>query len=102
MQGRFRGCAERAARGRRHLPGREGRRDGEMSFEVRPREAASGGRLGSDAGSHFRHSVMASLGSYLLLTAFVVCAYAAAISIAGARRRSRRLIESGVGAFYLM
>jgi cytochrome c-type biogenesis protein CcmF len=44
---------------------------------------------------------MASLGSYLLLTAFVVCAYAAAISIAGARRRSRRLIESGVGAFYL-
>src|SRR6266566_5832292 len=44
---------------------------------------------------------MASLGSYLLLTAFVVCAYAAAISIAGARRRSRRMIESGVGAFYL-
>src|SRR6476661_2224729 len=44
---------------------------------------------------------MAPLGSYLLLTAFVVCAYAASISIAGARRRSRRLIESGVGAFYL-
>src|SRR5438105_1323969 len=44
---------------------------------------------------------MSALGSYLLLTAFVVCAYAAAISIAGARRRSRRLIESGVGAFYL-
>src|SRR6476619_3942298 len=44
---------------------------------------------------------MASLGSYLLLTAFVICAYAAAISIAGARRRSRRLIESGIGAFYL-
>jgi cytochrome c-type biogenesis protein CcmF len=44
---------------------------------------------------------MASLGSYLLLTAFVTCAYAASISIAGARRRSRRLIESGVGAFYL-
>jgi cytochrome c-type biogenesis protein CcmF len=44
---------------------------------------------------------MASLGSYLLLTAFVICAYAASISIAGARRRSRRLIESGVGAFYL-
>src|SRR5262247_4414350 len=44
---------------------------------------------------------MASLGSYLLLTAFVMCAYAASISIAGARRRSRRLIESGVGAFYL-
>ena len=44
---------------------------------------------------------MASLGSYLLLAAFVICAYAASISIAGARRRSRRMIESGVGAFYL-
>ena len=50
---------------------------------------------------HVGHEVMASLGSYLLLTAFVICAYAAAISIAGARRRSRRLIESGIGAFYL-
>src|SRR6186713_2070126 len=45
---------------------------------------------------------MASLGSYLLLTAFVTCAYAASISVAGARRRSRRLIESGIGAFYLV
>src|SRR5690349_15399897 len=45
---------------------------------------------------------MASLGSFLLLSAFVVCAYAAAMSVAGARRRSRRLIESGVGAFYLV
>ena len=33
---------------------------------------------------------MASLGYYLLLAAFVVCAYAAAMSVAGARRRSRR------------
>jgi cytochrome c-type biogenesis protein CcmF len=45
---------------------------------------------------------MASLGSFLLLSAFVVCAYAAAISVAGARRRSSPLIESGVGAFYLV
>jgi cytochrome c-type biogenesis protein CcmF len=45
---------------------------------------------------------MASLGYYLLLAAFVVCAYAAAISVAGARRRSRALIESGVGSFYLI
>src|ERR671915_1320695 len=45
---------------------------------------------------------MAGLGYYLLLTAFVVCAYAAAASVAGARRRSQRLIESGVGAFYLV
>ena len=45
---------------------------------------------------------MASLGYYLLLAAFVVCAYAAAISVAGARRRSRALIESGIGAFYLV
>src|SRR6266481_8192730 len=45
---------------------------------------------------------MASLGSALLLATFVVCSYAAAISVVGARRRSRRLIESGIGAFYLM
>src|SRR5499427_7980700 len=45
---------------------------------------------------------MASLGSALLLATFVVCSYAAGVSVAGARRRSRRLIESGVGAFYLV
>ena len=45
---------------------------------------------------------MASLGSYLLLAAFVVCAYATAASVAGARRRSQRLVESGIGAFYLI
>jgi cytochrome c-type biogenesis protein CcmF len=44
---------------------------------------------------------MASLGYYLLLAAFISGAYAAAISVAGARRRSRRLIDSGTGAFYL-
>src|ERR1700752_804811 len=45
---------------------------------------------------------MASLGSFLLLATFVVCSYAAVVSIAGARRRSRALIESGIGAFYLV
>src|SRR5881398_2667777 len=45
---------------------------------------------------------MASLGSFLLLATFVVCSYSAAVSVAGARRRSRRLIESGIGAFYLI
>src|SRR5436309_13359598 len=45
---------------------------------------------------------MASLGSALLLASFVVCSYAAVISVVGARRGSRRLIESGVGAFYLV
>ena len=45
---------------------------------------------------------MAGLGYYLLLAAFVVCAYAASISVAGARRRSKPLIDSGVGAFYLV
>ena len=45
---------------------------------------------------------MAALGYYLLLAAFVVAAYAAAISVAGARRRSRALIESGAGAMYLL
>src|SRR4051795_335990 len=45
---------------------------------------------------------MASLGAFLLLAAFVTCSYAAVVSVAGARRRSRRLIESGIGAFYLI
>jgi cytochrome c-type biogenesis protein CcmF len=45
---------------------------------------------------------MASLGTFLLLATFVVCSYAAVASVAGARRRNRRLIESGTGAFYLI
>jgi cytochrome c-type biogenesis protein CcmF len=44
---------------------------------------------------------MASLGSFLLMATLVVSAYAVAASIAGARRGSRSLVESGVGAFYL-
>ena len=43
---------------------------------------------------------MASLGAFLLLLAFVTAAYAVAASVAGARRRNTRLIESGIGAFY--
>ena len=43
---------------------------------------------------------MASLGAFVLVLSFVTAAYAAAASIAGARRRSNRLIESGIGAFY--
>src|SRR5580765_1315722 len=45
---------------------------------------------------------MAALGSFLLLATFVVCSYAAVISVVGARRRSWRLVESGIGAFYLV
>jgi len=45
---------------------------------------------------------MPSLGSFLLLASFIVSAYAIAASVAGARQRSRRLIESGTGAFYLV
>src|SRR5438128_12591670 len=45
---------------------------------------------------------MASLGTFLLLSSFVLCSYAAVVSVVGARRGSRRLIESGVGAFYLI
>src|ERR671914_1265258 len=45
---------------------------------------------------------MSGLGSFLLLAAFVISAYAAAISVAGARRRSRGMIESGIGAFHLV
>src|SRR6476659_7136364 len=44
---------------------------------------------------------MATLGAFTLLAGFVVAAYAAALSVAGARRGSRRLIESGIGALYL-
>jgi cytochrome c-type biogenesis protein CcmF len=44
---------------------------------------------------------MSSLGTFLLLATFVVSAYAAAMSVAGARRRNTRLIESGIGAYYL-
>src|SRR5258706_9047333 len=45
---------------------------------------------------------MPSLGYSILLATFVVRSYAAGISVAGARRRSRRLVESGIGAFYLV
>src|SRR5712664_1515396 len=45
---------------------------------------------------------MASLGSFLLLASFVICSYAAVISVVGARRGSRPLIWSGVGSFYLI
>src|SRR5262245_21774824 len=45
---------------------------------------------------------MASLGFFLLLATFVVCSYAAAASVLGARRGSRRRVESGIGAFYLI
>jgi cytochrome c-type biogenesis protein CcmF len=45
---------------------------------------------------------MPALGNFLLLASFVACAYVIAVSVAGARRRSSRLIESGVGAFYLV
>src|SRR5215217_8698666 len=45
---------------------------------------------------------MASLGTFLLLAAFVTCSYAGVISVVGARRQSRRLVESGIGAFYLI
>ncbi len=45
---------------------------------------------------------MATLGTFLLLTSFVVCAYAISASVAGARRRSRRLIESGIGALHFV
>lgn len=45
---------------------------------------------------------MATLGAVLLVMAFVVSAYAAAASVVGARRRHTGLVESGVGALYLV
>jgi cytochrome c-type biogenesis protein CcmF len=41
-----------------------------------------------------------ALGTFVLLAAFVVAAFALAACVAGARTRSNRLIESGIGAFY--
>src|SRR5438874_632814 len=38
---------------------------------------------------------------YTTLATFVVASYAVAACVAGGRRRSRALVESGVGAFYL-
>jgi cytochrome c-type biogenesis protein CcmF len=45
---------------------------------------------------------MPALGTFLLLAAFVASAYAIAASVAGARRHSSRLVESGIGAFYFV
>ena len=45
---------------------------------------------------------MASLGYFTLLATFLVAVYAATACAVGARRNSRRLIESGIGAFYLI
>ena len=45
---------------------------------------------------------MASLGYFILLATFVVCSYAIGVSVAGARRGSRRMVESGIGAFHLV
>jgi hypothetical protein len=45
---------------------------------------------------------MPTLGTFVLLASFVACAYAIAASVAGARRRSNRLVESGIGAFYFI
>lgn len=45
---------------------------------------------------------MSALGAFVLLLTLVTAAYAAAASVAGARRGSSRLIESGLGAFYLV
>src|SRR6187431_2760260 len=45
---------------------------------------------------------MATLGYSILLAAFVVASYAVGISVAGARRGSQRLIDSGIGAFHMV
>ena len=75
VQGRGGGRAEGQADARR-LPRRAERRDGEVPVEVR-----SASRPRPD-----RRLRMASLGTFLLLAAFVVCSYAAVVSVVGARR----------------
>jgi cytochrome c-type biogenesis protein CcmF len=44
---------------------------------------------------------MATLGAFILLATFVACIYSASVSVAGARRGSTRMVESGIGALYL-
>jgi cytochrome c-type biogenesis protein CcmF len=44
---------------------------------------------------------MPQLGTLTLLATFVICCYASVVCVTGARRGSRRLIQSGIGAFYL-
>ena len=53
------------------------------------------------AARHAGELAVAALGSFILLATFVVASYALAVSVAGGRRRSRPLIDSGIGAFYL-
>ena len=43
---------------------------------------------------------MASLGSFLILAAFVLASGAFAASIAGSRRGQRALVEGGIGLFH--
>jgi cytochrome c-type biogenesis protein CcmF len=45
---------------------------------------------------------VASLGSFLLLAAFVIASAAFAASFAGARRRETRLIQGGIGLFHVV
>src|SRR4026209_702367 len=59
-------------------------------------------RKPSAAARQQRSQPMPARGTPRLLAAFVTCAYAIAASVAGARRRSTRLIESGVGAYYFL
>src|SRR5690606_21358830 len=47
-------------------------------------------------------AVVASLGSFLLLAAFVVSSGAFAASLVGARRRHSSLIAGGIGLFHLV
>ena len=70
-----------------------------VPIEVRPQAVGTTGPTGPTATERGRWHPS---GATFFSQAFVVCACALAASIAGARRRSRRLIESGIGAFYLV
>ena len=73
-----------------------------------PDDTMSRAGVSRESGTEIRHhkvrgrTPMATLGSYTLLAAFVACAYAAAAVVAGHRRHSARLVESGIGSFYLV
>ena len=78
---------------RRRLPRRAERRDGEVPVEVRSR---------ADRARHVELPPWPPSARSSCSPASSSAAYAVAASVAGARRRSRRLIESGIGAFYLV
>ena len=89
---------------RRRLRRRAQRRDGEVPVEVRSRPKGRPPKTSAASRRGSQRSQPSCLRSETCCSSqrSSTCAYAIAASVAGARRRSTRLIESGIGAFYLV